>query len=192
MQTKHKKLLKQTAFMIPILLLGILIYNLIPQEPLTPDAVLAKGKWNDEELSRTLGRSLFMGVTDPKKRGEMMKKLDGEMKKRSPEQQQAIQQQAFHYFLDNAITQYRAMPVEQRKTIINKIADVMDQASEHEQEIQPEDRANMKEAMERPEAKAAMNTVMTAVQQKLSSDERVELAPVMKKWVGFLERNFQQ
>ena len=150
-------------------------------EVLSPDEIMAKKEWSDEELKNALARSMSPAVAGQRKK-EIIKHLGEQLKKRSPEEQEKIRIGAVVASVTASLEQVRKMPEQKR----NKMLDTMSKRAEKNYSVilsNSKKRREFEEQLKSKEMEAFSNEVNRVIFSELTPAERVQFAPVTKIWI---------
>lgn len=178
---RGKKLLLPLLTGVPvILILGIIVCHLKP-EALSPDEILAKQNWNDQELQTALARSMSPSMTGQRKR-EIRRHLNKQLKKRPKEEQEKIRKGAIVQAVRGSLQQLRTMPEEERIKTLNAM---QKRAEKNYRDLvsHPREREKAEAMLQTPEMQAFTGEVNKIIFSGLSPAERVQFAPLTKLWI---------
>ena len=150
-------------------------------EVLSPDEIMAKKEWSDEELKNALARSMSPAVAGQRKK-EIIKHLGEQLKKRSPEEQEKIRIGAVVASVTASLEQVRKMPEQKR----NKMLDTISKRAEKNYSViisSSKKRREFEEQLKSKEMEAFSNEVNRVIFSELTPAERVQFAPVTKIWI---------
>ena len=150
-------------------------------EVLSPDEIMAKKEWSDEELKNALARSMSPAVAGQRKK-EIIKHLGEQLKKRTPEEQEKIRIGAVVASVTASLEQVRKMPEQKR----NKMLDTMSKRAEKNYSVilsSSKKRREFEEQLKSKEMEAFSNEVNRVIFSELTPAERVQFAPVTKIWI---------
>ena len=166
---------------IPVLVtLAIFFFNLKP-EALSPDEILAKKEWNDQELTTALARSMSLTTTG-QQRKQIQRHLSSQLKKRSPEVREEIRCRAIAGTVTTSLKQLRQMPAEDR----NKMIAAMQKKAEKNFNTlvsSSKERQKLAEQLKTKEMQSFTNAVNKAIFSEFTPAERVQFAPITKIWM---------
>ena len=166
---------------IPVLVtLAIFFFNLKP-EALSPDEILAKKEWNDQELTTALARSMSLTTTG-QQRKQIQRHLSSQLKKRSPEVREEIRGRAIAGTVTTSLKQLRQMPAEDR----NKMIAAMPKKAEKNFNTlvsSSKERQKLAEQLKTKEMQSFTNAVNKAIFSEFTPAERVQFAPITKIWI---------
>ena len=166
---------------IPVLVLLACVFMRMEPEPLSPEEILAKKQWNDQELTQALARSMSLTMTSHHKK-KVQRHLGSQLKKRSPEVQEQIRCQAVAETVTTSLKQLRQMPEDDRK----KMIDSMHKKAEKNFALlvsSAKERQKVAEQMKTKEMQSFTNAVNKVVFSEFTPAERVQFAPITKIWI---------
>jgi hypothetical protein len=166
---------------VPVLFLLFVFFLRMDPEPLSPDEILAKKQWNDQELTQALARSMSLTMTGQHKR-KIQRHLSKELKKRPQDVRERIRCQAVAETVTTSLKQLRQMPTEDRDKMIQSMqkkaeknyATLVSSSAE---------RKKLAEQMKTQEMKAFTDAVNKVVFSEFTPTERVQFAPITKIWI---------
>ena len=184
-QLMHRKsllLFPAIAAVIIIFLLAVVIQT--PSEVLSPDEILAKESWSDQELQSTLARSISPTMTG-EKRNAVMKHLNHQLKKLPAARQDQIRQAAVADAVNTSLQQIRKMPAADRAEIISSM---QKNAERNYRQLQSSSQARrqMAKRMNSKDAEAFTREVNRVIFSEFTPEERIQFAPVTKIWIKTL------
>ena len=166
---------------IPLIALCLIVVMNTTAEALSPDEILAKKKWSDDELKIALARSMSPAMTGQRKK-EVVKHLNAQLKQRSKEEQEKIRIGAVVASVGASLNQVRKMPDQERDKMINTIKKRADRsyAAIHSS---PKKRKEFEAQLKTKEMEAFSKEVNRVIFSELSPAERVKFAPITKVWI---------
>ena len=117
---KRPGLLLPLLIGVPVLVLLFVFFLRMEPEPLSPDEILAKKQWNDQELTQALARSMSLTMTGQNKK-QIQRHLSQELKKRPLDVRERIRCQAVAETVTTSLKQLRQMPAEDRNKMIQSM-----------------------------------------------------------------------
>ena len=166
---------------IPVLaVLAILFFNLKP-EALSPDEILAKKEWNDQELTTALARSMSLTTTSHQRK-KIQRHLSRQLKKRPPEVREEIRCRAIAGTVTTSLKQLRQMPEKDR----NKMISAMQKKAEKNFAAlvsSSKERKKLADQMQTREMQSFTNAVNKVIFSEFTPAERVQFAPITKIWI---------
>ena len=178
---KRPGLLLPLLIGIPVLVLLFVFFLRMEPEPLSPDEILAKKHWNDQELTQALARSMSLTMTGQNKK-QIQRHLSKELKKRPLDVRERIRCQAVAETVTTSLKQLRQMPAEDR----NKMIQSMQKKAEKNYATLVSSSAERKKLaaqMKTQEMKAFTDAVNKVVFSEFTPTERVQFAPITKIWI---------
>ena len=178
---KRKGILIPLLIGIPVLvILAIFFFNLKP-EALSPDEILAKKEWNDQELTTALARSMSLTTTG-QQRKEIQRHLSRQLKKRPPGVREEIRCRAIAGTVTTSLKQLRRMPAEDRSKMI---AALQKKAEKNFTTLvsSSKERQKLAEQLKTKEMQSFTNAVNKAIFSEFTPAERVQFAPITKIWI---------
>ena len=166
---------------LPLIAVFMIVLLNTRSEVLSPDEIMAKKEWSDEELKNALARSMSPAVAGQRKK-EIIKHLGEQLKKRSPEEQEKIRIGAVVASVTASLEQVRKMPEQKR----NKMLDTMSKRAEKNYSVilsSSKKRREFEEQLKSKEMEAFSNEVNRVIFSELTPAERVQFAPVTKIWI---------
>ena len=163
-----------------IILLSAVILTVEP-EVLSPDEIMAKQEWTDQELQDILAKTMSPTMSGIRK-NEVLKHLNNQMKKRSKQQQEEIRIKAVAGAVTASLDQIRKMPKQEQS---NMLKTIQTRAEQRYNEILS-DKKRRKEASEQMQTKemeAFAKEVNRVILTELTPEERVQFAPITKLWI---------
>lgn len=166
---------------VPLIALCLIVVMNTTAEALSPDEILAKKKWSDDELKIALARSMSPAMTGQRKK-EVVKHLNAQLKRRSKEEQEKIRIGAVVASVGASLDQVRKMPDQERDKMINTIKKRADRdyAAIHSN---PKKRKEFEAQLKTKEMEAFSKEVNRVIFSELSPAERVKFAPITKVWI---------
>ena len=166
---------------LPVIALCLIVVMNTTSEALSPDEILAKKKWTDDELKSALARSMSPAMTGQRKR-EVVKHLNAQLKLRSKEEQEKIRIGAVVASVTASLDQVRKMPETERDKMLATIKKRADKsyAVIHSN---PKKRKEFEAQLKTREMEAFSNEVNRVIFSELTPAERVKFAPVTKVWI---------
>ena len=178
---KRPGLLLPLLIGVPVLVLLFVFFLRMEPEPLSPDEILAKKQWNDQELTQALARSMSLTMTGQNKK-QIQRHLSKELKKRPLDVRERIRCQAVAETVTTSLKQLRQMPAEDR----NKMIQSMQKKAEKNYATlvsSSAERKKLAEQMKTQEMKAFTDAVNKVVFSEFTPTERVQFAPITKIWI---------
>ena len=178
---KRPGLLLPLLIGVPVLVLLFVFFLRMEPEPLSPDEILAKKQWNDQELTQALARSMSLTMTGQNKK-QIQRHLSKELKKRPLDVRERIRCQAVAETVTTSLKQLRQMPAEDR----NKMIQSMQKKAEKNYATLVSSSAERKKLaaqMKTQEMKAFTDAVNKVVFSEFTPTERVQFAPITKIWI---------
>ena len=166
-----------------IALLSIVIFN-SSGEALSPDEIIAKENWSDQELQSALARSISPSMTGERRR-EVMRHLDKQLKKLPRDRSDRIRQQAVVSAVNSSLQQLRKMPDNDRTQIIDSMRRKAEQNYKRLHNSEQE-RRKMQQRLRNKDAEAFTREVNRVIFSEFTPEERVQFAPVTKVWIKTL------
>ncbi len=156
-------------------------------EPLSPQEILAKQDWNQDELAFALARN-FKHQAGREGRREVLEHLQQQMQKFSAEDQDNIKIKAITQAIDDSIQQYRALKPEEKSKLVEALQRRAEKNCENVNKMNSQQRRQMRDGMNSKVAQAAARAMQNAMVNKLSPDERRDFVPIEKLWLNTIER----
>ena len=179
--TRLRWLLRPLVVVIPLIALCLFIVLRTDSEALSPDEIIAKKNWTDDELKIALARSMSPTMTGQRKK-EVVRHLSAQLKKRSPEEREKIRVGAVVASVTASLDQVRKMPESERDRMLNTL---QKRAERSYAQIHTDSKARKKfeEQLKTPEMEAFSKEVNRVIFSELTPAERVKFAPVTKIWI---------
>ena len=166
---------------IPVLaVLGFLFFRFEP-EVLSPDEILAKKEWSDQELTSALANSMSLTATG-QQRKEIQRHLSRQLKKRPPEVREDIRCKAIAGTVTASLKQLRKMPAGDR----NKMIAAMQKKAEKNFSTlvsSSKERQKVAEQLKTREMQSFTAAVNKVIFSEFTPAERVQFAPITKIWI---------
>ena len=180
-KSRFRPLIILTAVALPLIIFFICVILNTNSEALSPDEIMAKQKWSDEELKNALARSMSPAVAGQRKK-EIVRHLSAQLKKRSPEDQEKIRIGAVVASVTASLDQVRKMPETERSKMLNTISARAEKnyAVIHKN---AQKRKEFEQQLKSKEMEAFTNEVNRVIFSELTPNERVQFAPVTKIWI---------
>ena len=180
-KSRFRPLIILTAVALPLIIFFICVILNTNSEALSPDEIMAKQKWSDEELKNALARSMSPAVAGQRKK-EIVRHLSAQLKKRSPEDQEKIRIGAVVASVTASLDQVRKMPENERSKMLNTISARAEKnyAVIHKN---AQKRKEFEQQLKSKEMEAFTNEVNRVIFSELTPNERVQFAPVTKIWI---------
>lgn len=166
-----------------IVILSIIIFN-SSGEALSPDEIIAKENWSDQELQSALARSISPSMTSERRR-EVMHHLDKQLKKLPRDRRDQIRQQAVVSAVNTSLHQLRKMPANDRARIVDSMRQKAEQNYKRLHNSDQE-RRKMKQRLQNKDAEAFTREVNRVIFSEFTPEERVQFAPVTRVWIKTL------
>lgn len=184
-QEKGRSRFRRLLLPLAVLLLPILVFLVIllntTAEALSPEEILAKKKWNDDELTTALARSMSPAMTGQQKK-EVMKHLSAQMKKRTAAQQEEIRVKAVVAAVTASLDQVRKMPEQERQKMFTTIRKRAERSYATIQN-NPKQRKEFEKQLKTREMEAFTKEVNRVIFSELTPAERIQFAPVTRIWI---------
>ena len=179
--TRFRWLLRPLVVVIPLIALCLFVVLRTDAEVLSPDEIIAKKEWSDDELKIALARSMSPTMTGQRKK-EVVRHLSAQLKKRSPEEREKIRVGAVVASVTASLDQVRKMPESERDRMLNTL---QKRAERSYAQIHTDSKARKKfeEQLKTPEMEAFSKEVNRVIFSELTPAERVKFAPVTKIWI---------
>ena len=113
-------LLRPLVVVIPLIALCLFVVLRTDSEALSPDEIIAKKNWTDDELKIALARSMSPTMTGQRKK-EVVRHLSAQLKKRPPEEREKIRVAAVAASVTASLDQVRKMPESERDRMLNTL-----------------------------------------------------------------------
>lgn len=178
---RHCGMLIPAVVGVPVVILLFFIVFYMKAEALSPDEIMAKEDWSDEELQNALARSMSPAMASQRK-GEVMKHLGQQLKKRTPDQQERIRRDAVVAAVTTSLKQVRKMPEQERNNMISTIQ-TKAEANYHRITTSSKERAQVAARLQSREMEAFTAEVNRVIFSELTPAERVQFAPITKLWI---------
>ena len=166
---------------IPVLaVLGFLFFRFEP-EVLSPDEILAKKEWSDQELTSALANSMSLTATG-QQRKEIQRHLSRQLKKRPLEVREDIRCKAIAGTVTTSLKQLRKMPAGDR----NKMIAAMQKKAEKNFSTlvsSSKERQKVAEQLKTREMQSFTAAVNKVIFSEFTPAERVQFAPITKIWI---------
>ena len=179
--SRFKWLILPLAVAIPVAAVCLFVVCRTTAEALSPDEIIAKKEWKDQELQTALARSMSPVMTG-QRRKEVLSHLSKQLKKRSPEAREKIRIGAVVESVTASLDQVRKMPEQERDKMLHtmqkraeKTYSVIHSSSQKRKEFEKE--------LKKPENEAFAKEVNRVIFSELTPSERVKFAPVTKIWI---------
>ena len=166
---------------IPVLaILAFLFFNLKP-EALSPEEILAKKEWNDQELTTALAHSMSLTTTG-QQRKKIQRHLSSQLKKRPPKIREEIRCRAIAGTVTTSLKQLRQMPEKDRGQMI---AAMQKKAEKNFSALvsSSKERRKLAEQLKTKEMQSFTNAVNKAIFSEFTPAERIQFAPITKIWI---------
>lgn len=153
-------------------------------EALSPDEILAKENWSDQELQSSIARSISPTMTG-EKRNAVMNHLNRQLKKLPADRQEQIRLAAVVDAVNISLQQIRKMPAADRAEIINSM---QKSAERNYRQLQRSSHARrqMAKRMNSKDAEVFTKEVNRVIFSEFTPEERIQFAPVTKIWIKTL------
>lgn len=179
--TRFRWLLRPLVVVIPLIALCLFVVLRTESEVLSPDEIIAKKEWSDEELKNALARSMSPTMTGQRKK-EVVRHLSAQLKKRPPEEREKIRVAAVAASVTASLDQVRKMPESERDRMLNTLQKRAER-SYAQIHTDSKERKKFEEQLKTPEMEAFSKEVNRVIFSELTPAERVKFAPVTKIWI---------
>lgn len=165
-----------------------MINSQIAPESLTDDQILLKTEWTEENIvdvatQRIVSKSHHQG--NP----EVYRYVTEQIKKLPQQKQEEVRQKIMQKTVDHGIREYRLLSEHKQKDMVDKLCR---QAARHRQQFEKNGSANSSSKdknLERlKENKEQASELIREAMDKLTPEERKDLAPLAKEWVKIAEQ----
>lgn len=174
-------LLRPLVVVIPLIALCLFVVLRTDSEALSPDEIIAKKNWTDDELKIALARSMSPTMTGQRKK-EVVRHLSAQLKKRPPEEREKIRVAAVAASVTASLDQVRKMPESERDRMLNTLQKRAER-SYAQIHTDSKERKKFEEQLKTPEMEAFSKEVNRVIFSELTPAERVKFAPVTKIWI---------
>ena len=178
---RYRWLIFSAAAILPLAAFFLFIAANTKSEALSPDEIIAKKEWSDEELKNALARSMSPAMAGQRKK-EIMRHLSSQLKKRSAEDQEKIRIGAVVASVTASLDQVRKMPEQERARMIDTISKRAER-SYSAIHSSAKKRKEFEETLKTKEMEAFSAEVNRVIFSELTPSERVQFAPVTKIWM---------
>lgn len=178
---RYRWLIFSAAAILPLAAFFLFIAANTKLEALSPDEIMAKKEWSDEELKNALARSMSPAMAGQRKK-EIMRHLSSQLKKRSAEDQEKIRIGAVVASVTASLDQVRKMPEQERARMIDTISKRAER-SYSAIHSSAKKRKEFEETLKTKEMEAFSAEVNRVIFSELTPSERVQFAPVTKIWM---------
>ena len=179
--TRLRWLLRPLVVVIPLIALCLFIVLRTDSEALSPDEIIAKKNWTDDELKIALARSMSPTMTGQRKK-EVVRHLSAQLKKRPPEEREKIRVAAVAASVTASLDQVRKMPEPERDRMLNTLQKRAER-SYAQIHSDSKERKKFEAQLKTPEMEAFSKEVNRVIFSELTPAERVKFAPVTKIWI---------
>ena len=179
--TRLRWLLRPLVVVIPLIALCLFIVLRTDSEALSPDEIIAKKNWTDDELKIALARSMSPTMTGQRKK-EVVRHLSAQLKKRPPEEREKIRVAAVAASVTASLDQVRKMPEPERDRMLNTLRKRAER-SYAQIHTDSKERKKFEAQLKTPEMEAFSKEVNRVIFSELTPAERVKFAPVTKIWI---------
>ena len=179
--TRLRWLLRPLVVVIPLIALCLFIVLRTDSEALSPDEIIAKKNWTDDELKIALARSMSPTMTGQRKK-EVVRHLSAQLKKRPPEEREKIRVAAVAASVTASLDQVRKMPEPERDRMLNTLQKRAER-SYAQIHTDSKERKKFEAQLKTPEMEAFSKEVNRVIFSELTPAERVKFAPVTKIWI---------
>ena len=179
--TRLRWLLRPLVVVIPLIALCLFIVLRTDSEALSPDEIIAKKNWTDDELKIALARSMSPTMTGQRKK-EVVRHLSAQLKKRPPEEREKIRVAAVAASVTASLDQVRKMPESERDRMLNTLQKRAER-SYAQIHSDSKERKKFEAQLKTPEMEAFSKEVNRVIFSELTPAERVKFAPVTKIWI---------
>ena len=179
--TRLRWLLRPLVVVIPLIALCLFIVLRTDSEALSPDEIIAKKNWTDDELKIALARSMSPTMTGQRKK-EVVRHLSAQLKKRPPEEREKIRVAAVAASVTASLDQVRKMPESERDRMLNTLQKRAER-SYAQIHTDSKERKKFEAQLKTPEMEAFSKEVNRVIFSELTPAERVKFAPVTKIWI---------
>ena len=178
---RYRRILLPALAVLPLIAGLLFIAINTDAEVLSPDEIMAKKEWSDDELKDALARSMSPAMAGQRKK-EILNHLGAQLKKRSAEDQEKIRVGAVVASVTASLKQVRKMPEQERDKMINTINRRAERnyAAIHSS---AKKRKEFEEKLKTKEMDAFSKEVNRVIFSELTPKERVQFAPVTKIWM---------
>lgn len=170
---------------LPVIILLAAMILLVEPEALSPDEIMAKQEWTDKELQVALAKTMSPAMAALRQE-KVMRHLNEQMKKRSPERQAAIRLNAVTGAVTSSLDQVRKMPEKEQRNMVQTIH----ATAEKQYDELMHNRKRRKEIMDKFQTKemdAFSKEVNRVIMTELTPEERVQFAPITKIWIRTMQ-----
>ena len=178
---RYGKLIKPLFAGIPVLLaLAVIILN-TESEALSPNEIMAKENWTEDELKNALAHTMSPAMAGQRK-DEIISHLNNQLKKFPSARRDAIRRDAVVGAVNASLQQLRKMPPAERQNMINTIQQKAEAgyASLKNRRKTEEVIASHLKSDNVEEFTQEVNRVIFS---ELTPEERVQFAPITKLWI---------
>ena len=169
------------AIGVPVILLLVAVLCTAEPEALSPEEIIAKKEWSDDELKIALARSMSPTMTGQRKK-EVVRHLSAQLKKRPPEEREKIRVAAVAASVTASLDQVRKMPEPERDRMLNTLQKRAER-SYAQIHTDSKERKKFEAQLKTPEMEAFSKEVNRVIFSELTPAERVKFAPVTKIWI---------
>ncbi len=165
------------------------------REPLTHNQILAKDDWTKDELSDTLARMALQRHSRDSARApkEVYEHLRKQIEKLPKQEQDKLVKNTINITIDKGLAVFRTMERERRKELLERMKKeavdnrmVAEEIARNPQDLTEEDKKQI-EQMKAQSRELVSSSLGEAMVNKMTPEERKEMAPIVKEWVGILE-----
>ena len=180
-RSKRKTILLPLLLAIPLLGgLTLIAFSSSP-EALSPEEIISKQEWSDEELQHALSHTISPTMDSHRKK-DVMQHLSNQLQKRSPADQDRIRQGAVIEVVDSSLKQIRKMPSAERQRVLKTMQQKAESSYDailHDQRVRNETFMQMQSK----EFEVFAKEVDRVIFSELTPEEKVQFAPLTRVWM---------
>lgn len=167
---------------------GVFLSGFLSPENLTDEQVLAKTAWTEDELAASAAQRM-QARRRGEARPEVMRHLQEQIQKLPAERQRAVRDQIVTATVEAGLREYRLLAAEKQKDVVQRLAEQARrrQAEIAKGQVRPLPGADAAAGPDQNERKEAAARAMRQILDRLTPQERTDLAPVVKEWVKMAE-----
>ncbi len=180
-QKRYGKLVWPLVIGLPILIILAMIVCRTEVEALSPDEIMAKENWSEEELKNALAHSMSPAMAGQRKE-EIINHLDSQLKKFPAAQRDEIRRGAVVAAVSTSLQQIRKMPPSERRGMINTIQQKAE-AGYASVRNRPNTKQVIASHLKSDNVEAFTQEVNRVIFSELTPEERVQFAPITKLWI---------
>ena len=153
-------------------------------ESLTSEQILNKQDWREEDIVAAAAQRLH--AQSRRSEPEVFRHLQMQIEKLPPERRAAVREQIMKTAVEHGLRDYRLLPEEKRQEVVKRLAE---QAQRRKQEIAKGQPVSLPGGgVDDQAARQQAGRAVSHIMDRLSADERRDLAPLIKEWVQIAER----